>query len=304
MPTNAPSMRNGQPARLVEYALLLLLATLWASTYVFAKIGIETIAPATFICGRSLLAAVLLLVILRAFGRSLPVDAGTWRLFATQALVNSVAPFLMITWAQQFVDAGTTVVLSATTPIFTFLITWGITRHESATAAKLFGVLAGLAGVAVVIGAEAVGGFGRQVTAQVVTTLASILFAIGTIRGRHLAHIDPMVAAAGSLLIGGLVLLPVCLAIEQPWSMAPSSRSLSAMVLAAVFSSAFGLMLFYRLVGTLGPVTTSSQSYLRVPIGVGLGAWLLDEKLPSSMIGGIVLVMFGVWLMTRPPRSG
>ena len=107
-----------------DYALLLALACCWSSTYPLTKIGLGSIPPITFISARSLIAALFLLAILRMRGIRIPTDATAWKLFAFQQTINSTIPFLMITWAQQYVPASSTVVLASTTPIFAFVITW------------------------------------------------------------------------------------------------------------------------------------------------------------------------------------
>src|SRR5215468_2694980 len=160
-----------------DYALLLALACCWSSTYPLAKIGLGSIPPITFISARSLIAAAFLLVVLRIRGLRLPTDAKAWKLFAQQQTINSTIPFLMITWAQQYVPASTTVVLASTTPIFAFLITWGITRHEPATLPKLAGAILGLAGTAAIVGLDALGGLSRDLVAEMAILLATISFA-------------------------------------------------------------------------------------------------------------------------------
>ena len=100
-------------------------------------------------------------------------------------------------------------VLASTTPIFAFLITWGITRHEPATLLKLAGAILGLAGTAVIIGLDALATLDANIFAEIVILIATISFACATIFGLRLTDYDPMVVAAGSLLFGGLMLLPV-----------------------------------------------------------------------------------------------
>jgi drug/metabolite transporter (DMT)-like permease len=129
LPPSGPQVRRSWR----DYALLLALACCWSSTYPLTKIGLGSIPPITFISARSLVAAVFLLIILHARGMRLPTDAKAWKLFAQQQTINSTFPFLLITWAQQYVPAANTVVLASTTPIFAFLITWAITRHGSAS---------------------------------------------------------------------------------------------------------------------------------------------------------------------------
>ena len=283
-----------------DYALLLTLACCWSSTYPLTKIGLGSIPPITFISARSLIAALFLLVILRARGMRLPTDPKAWKLFAQQQTINSTIPFLMITWAQQYVPASSTVVLASTTPIFAFLITGGITRHEPATLLKLAGAVLGLAGTVAIIGLDSLSGLNADIFPEIVILLATISFACATIFGLRLSDYDPMVVAAGSLLFGGLVLLPVSLFVDQPWTLRPTPEALVAVFSMGIFSSAFGLMLFYMCLTRLGTLTTNAQGYLRIPIGVGLSVLLLGESVPSNLALGLVLVMAGVAAMTFP----
>jgi drug/metabolite transporter (DMT)-like permease len=283
-----------------DYALLLMLACCWSSTYPLTKIGLGSIPPITFISARSLIAAIFLIVILHARGIRLPTAPAAWKLFAQQQTINSTIPFLMITWAQQYVPAASTVVLASTTPIFAFIITWGITRHEPASLLKLAGAVLGLAGTAVIIGLDSLSGLAGNIFPEIVILLATISFACATIFGLRLREYDPMVVAAGSLLFGGLLLLPVALIADHPWTLRPTPEALLATIAMGIFSSAFGLMLFYMCLTRLGTLTTNAQGYLRIPIGVGLSVALLGESVPSNLALGLVLVMAGVAAMTVP----
>ena len=283
-----------------DYALLLALACCWSSTYPLTKIGLRSFPPITFISARSLIAALFLIAILYARGKRLPGHARAWKLFAQQQTINSTLPFLMITWAQQYVPAASTVVLASTTPIFAFLITWGITRHEPATFLKLAGAVLGLAGTAAIIGLDALAGLHADIFAEMVILVATISFACATIFGLRLSEYDPMVVAAGSLLFGGLVVLPAALVIEHPWTLQPTTEAVVATLAMGIFSSGLGLMLFYMCLMRLGTLTTNAQSYLRIPIGVALSVALLGESVPPNLALGLILVMAGVAAMTVP----
>ena len=295
-PIGVPGARRGWR----DYALLLALACCWSSTYPLTKIGIGSIPPITFISARSLIAALFLLAILHLRGMRIPTDPKAWKLFAFQQTINSTIPFLMITWAQQYVPAASAVVLASTTPIFAFVITWAITRHEPATLLKLVGAILGLAGTAAIIGLDALGGLSTDILAEIVILLATVSFACATIFGLRLSDYDPMVVAAGSLLFGGLILLPAALVIDHPWTLRPTPKALAAVTMMGIFSSAIGLMLFYMCLTRLGTLTTNAQGYLRIPIGVGLSVALLGETVPSNLALGLLLVMSGVAAMTIP----
>lgn len=160
-----------------ELALLGLLAVLWGASYTFIKIGVETIPPVTFIAGRTLIAGGILLGLIRWRGLVMPREVVMWRRFMFQACLNSVIPFTLIAAAERSIDAGLATILNATSPIFTFLLTALITRHEPVTLRKLVGVGAGIAGICLIVGTEALGGIGHQLWAQLAVVAATVCYA-------------------------------------------------------------------------------------------------------------------------------
>ncbi|MFY9602301.1 MAG: EamA family transporter [Pseudolabrys sp.] len=287
----------------IELALLLALATLWGASYTFIKVGVETIPPVTLIAARTLIAGGLLLVVIRSRGLRLSKDAATWRRFLFQACLNSVIPFTLIAWAERTVDAGLATILNSTSPIFAFLLTAVMTRHEMVTARKLFGVFAGIAGTCLIIGVQALDGLGRELWAQLAIVAATICYAGAAIFGRTFKTLDPIMPAAGSLICGAAILVPVSFAVDQPWMLAPSRQSVLALLGLSVFSTALAFVIYFRLVQTLGSVGTTSQSYLRVPIGVAIGAIFLGETLTSTAGAGLACVIIGVAAMAIPART-
>lgn len=299
----APDTPASRPDLRVELALLLALATLWGASYSFIRIGVETIPPLTFIAGRTLIAGGILLAVIRWRGLSLPREGAVWKRFLLQACLNSVLPFTLIAWAEQTVDAGSAAILNATTPIFAFLITLLLTRHEAVGWRKAVGVFAGLGGTVLIIGTGAVNGIGRDLLAQGAIVLATVCYAGAAIFGRVFKGLDPIMPAAGSLLCGAALLLPVSLVVDRPWTLSPSPESLLALAGLSVFSTALAFVLYFRLVHTIGSVPTTAQAYLRVPIGVGIGVLMLGETLEPTMLAGCAAVVLGVAAMTIPVRA-
>lgn len=284
----------------LELSLLLALATLWGASYTFIKIGVETIPPVTLIAARTLIASAILLIIIRSRGMALPRDAATWRRFMFQACLNSVIPFTLLAWAERTVDAGLATILNSTSPIFTFLLTALITRHEPMAARKLFGVVAGIVGICLIVGVQAFHGIGEQLVAQLAIVAATVCYAGAAIFGRGFKDLDPMMPAAGSMICGAVILIPVSLVLDRPWALTPSMDSILALLGLAVFSTALAFVIYFRLIHTLGSVGTTSQAYLRVPIGVAIGVVFLGENLSSSAWLGLAFVVLGVAAMTMP----
>ena len=291
-----------RPNMTKELALLLALSALWGASYTFIKVGVETIPPVTLIASRTLLAGAILTAIIRWRGLRLPKDIATWLRFLVQACLNSVVPFTLIAWAEQTTDAGLATILNSTSPIFTFLLTVLVTRHEAVTGRKLFGVAAGLFGICLIIGVQALGGIGHELWAQIAIVAATICYAGAAIFGKGFKGLDPMMPAAGSMICGAAILIPASLAIDRPWTLAPSTASVLALLGLAVLSTALAFAIYFRLVQTLGSIGTTAQAYLRVPIGVAIGVLFLGEALTSTAWLGLACVVAGVAAMTVPAR--
>lgn len=283
--------------------LLLLLSTLWGASYSFIKVGVGTIPPITFIAARTIIAGAVLLLVLRMRGLKLPRDSKLWGMFLVQACFNSVIPFTLIAWAETRIDAGLAIILNSLSPVMTFLLTVLVTQHEAVTGRKLFGVLAGLAGATLIVGTDALNGVGMQVWAQLAVVLATVSYGCAAIFGKRFTGVDPMMPAAGSMICGAAILMPLSLIFDQPWTLSPSSASIAALFGLSIFSTALAFVIFFYLLQALGSVGTQAQAYIRVPIGVGIGMYFLGEQPTQTAIIGLVLILAGVIAMTWPVRS-
>jgi len=285
-----------------ELALLLLLATLWGASYTFIKLGVATIGPVTLIAARTAIAGLLLLAIMRWRGLRLPRDGATWRRFLLQACFNSVIPWTLLAWGERSVDAGLATILNSASPIFAFILTAALARHEAASPRKLFGVVTGMTGICLIVGIEAFAAVAGSLVAELAIVVAAICYACAAIFGRNFGGLDPMIPAAGSLLAGAAFLIPASLVMERPWTMAPSAASVVALLALAVASTALAFVIYFRLIQTLGSVGTTAQAYLRVPIGVAIGVAVLGERLSPTAWIGLACVVVGVAAMTIPAR--
>jgi drug/metabolite transporter (DMT)-like permease len=289
--------------RLPELALLLVLATLWGGSYTFIRIGVETIPALTLIAARTLLAGAILLVVIRWRRLRLPRDLATWRLFLVQACLNSVVPFTLIAWAERSVEAGLATILSSTSPIFVVLLTCLSATAERLPRLRLAGIAAGLAGTLLIVGTEAMTGLGDQLGPQMALVAASVCYAGAALFGRNFKGLDPLMPAAGSLVCGAVVLFPLSLMLDRPWTLVPSVASIQALIALSILSTALAFVIYFRLIARLGSVATTSVAYLRVPAGVVIGMVFLGETLAPTAWAGLVLVVGGVLAMTLPARK-
>lgn len=287
----------------INLSMLLLLATLWASAFILIKIAVVEVPPLTLIATRTLIASLLLLGVMAMRGIKLPRDPDVWRRFMIQASLNSVVPFALIAWAESHVDAGLAVILGSNAPIFAVLLALLFVRHESPTLRQGLGIMIGLAGICLVIGVNALGGLGKDVVAQFALVLATVAFGAAVLFGRNFNGLDSIVPAAGSLLCGACVLVPTSLIVDHPWTLTPSMNAVMALLALSVFSTAGAFVIYFHLIRTLGPVGTTAQAYLRVPIGVLLSVVFLGETVSPTVGVGLVCVVAGIALMTIQRRA-
>lgn len=285
-----------------ELALLAVLALLWGSSYLFIKIAVADIPPVTLIAARVSIAALFLASVMAWRGERLPRDAATWRVLFIQAILNSIGAWTVLAWGQQYVDAGLASVLNSTSPVFVFAITALFTRHEPAGVLKLCGACLGLAGVILIVGVDVLEGLGREVAGQIAVLTGAVLYAGAAIYGRRFARLPATVTATGTMLWASLCLVPLSLAVDQPWTLRPSGEALAAAGILSLACTGGALLIYFRLVKTLGSMGVASQSYLRAGVGVILGMVFLGEQIGFAVGLGVAAALLGVAALNMPAR--
>jgi drug/metabolite transporter (DMT)-like permease len=285
-----------------EIALLVLLSLLWGGSFTLIKVAVETIPPATMVATRVAVAAVLLTLFARWRGLELPKDARTWKALLVQGLLQSALPFTLISWGEEHIPSGLAGVLNATPPIFALLITLA-NRHEPVDRQKVVGVLLGIAGVVTIMGKGALQDVGTAPLAQLAILGASLCYALAPMWGRRFNHLPATVTAAGAMSCAAILMVPAALCLERPWTLSPSSAALGALAVLSVVCTAVAMIIFFRLVRTLGALGTNSGSYLRAGFSVMLGVLVLGETFTWSMLAGMVLIVLGTAAVNGQLRS-
>ena len=286
-----------------ELFLLALLALLWGSSYLFTKIAVAEIPPITLIAFRVTGAAVFLSVVLAWRNEKLPRDARTWRMLFLQSLFNSIAAWTLLAWGQQFVDAGLASVLNSTSPLFVFLFTALVTRHETLGGLKLLGAVVGCLGVVLIVGVDTLRGLGVQVAGQLACLAGAALYGCAAIYGKRFGHLPAVATAAGTMIWAAVTLVPLAVILERPWTIRPSLAALEAATVLSICSTGIALLIYFRLVRTIGSMGVASQSYLRAGIGVILGMTFLGETIAASTAAGIAAAIVGVAFINWPSRK-
>lgn len=293
---------KAKPVLAVELAFLGLLALLWGSSYLFIKIAVSEIPPITLIAARVTIAAAFLLCVLHWIGDRLPSDTRTWRMLFVQSFLNSIGAWTLLAWGQQYIDSGLASVLNSTSPLFVFFFTLLVTRHEATTWLKLLGACLGLCGVTLIVGVDALAGLGQQVLGQLAAIAGAVLYACAAIYGKRFSHLSATATATGAMLCASGVLVPVSLIVEQPWTLAPSTNAILATTLLGLACTGIALLIYFRLIQSIGSLGVASQAYLRAGIGVMLGVVVLGEQITLVIGVGLVAAILGVAAINLPQK--
>lgn len=288
-PETRPSISS--PA---AFALIVLMAALWGSSYSFVKIALETVTPFTLTAGRTAISAAMIACIVLMRRPAIPREAIYWRRLGVQSLINATLPFTAFAWGQQYVSAGLAGIMNSTSPIFVFLITALWTRHEAAGPERLFGTVVGLGGVLAIVGLDAFQGAGDHVAAELVLLGATVCYALSAVHGRHFAGVAPEVTAAGTLTLAALVMIPLAFVLEDPLALRPSGAAIFSVFYIGLLSTGLTFIIYFYLVARVGSMNTVSASYLRAGFAVLFGMMILSEPLTWRIALGLAGVVIGV----------
>jgi drug/metabolite transporter (DMT)-like permease len=289
--------RPGQPMSALDWSLLVLLSLLWGGSFFFVAVAVKELPPLTIVVLRVFLAASALLAAVWLLGFRLPREGRVWAAFLGMGLLNNAIPFTLIVWAQSHIASGVASILNATTPLFTVIVAHHLTTDEKMTRSRLAGVLLGLVGVTVMVGRAALRSFDVDAAAQLACLGAAAAYALAGVFGRRFKALGlaPTATAAGQLTASSLVLLPVMLVVDRPWTLAaPSAATVAALLGLALLSTALAYSLYFRILASAGATNLLLVTFL-IPISaILLGILLLGEALEARHLIGMALVGAGL----------
>jgi drug/metabolite transporter (DMT)-like permease len=273
---------------------LLSLTVLWGGSFFFAKVALGELGPFTVAFARVGLAALALALVV-PLRRDAP-----WRTYFAMGFLNNALPFSLIFWGQTEIAAGLASIINATTPLFTLVVAHFLTPDEKIDRTKIAALLIGLMGVVVLIGPDALTG-GSALWAQTACLGAALSYAFAGVYGRRFRRmgIAPTEAAAGQVTASAVLILPIMLVVDQPWTLsaAPSLTVWLALAGLALLSTALAYVLYFRILAAAG-ATNLLLVTLLIPVPATLlGAAFLGEQLEPRHFAGMALIGLGLVLI-------
>ncbi len=286
-----------------DRGLLLLLALLWGCSFLLMAISLESIPVLTTAFSRLALAGVLLLIYVTLKKDRIILDRQFLYEISLLGLLRAALPVALILWAQTRIESGVAGILNSTSALFTLLVAHVLTNDEKITPGKLTGVILGMTGVALIMGANAIKGLGSEITGQLAMLGATLSYGFANVYGRRFASRAPAVSAAGMLLAGALWILPLAAIADWPITHMPTARSVIALVTLAAFSTACAFVVWFKLIHSAGPTNTVLVTFLIPPIALILGTVFLNESPDFSDYAGLLFIALGLWISQKVSKK-
>src|SRR3954452_692747 len=280
-----------------DWLIIGVLALIWGGAFFFIGVAVRHVPPLTYVWLRLTIAAAAMWLFLRFKGQSVDLPRQVWASIIVLAVLNNALPFALFGWGQTHIASGLASILNATTPIWGVVVAHFLTHDERMSPRKIAGVLLGFGGVATMIGPSLLSSLGTNALAQLACVTASLSYALAAVWARRFRRqsISPLSVTTGQLSAGALMMLPMSMFIDRPWTHAfPPITAWGAIVALALMCTAFGYVLYFRLIETSGATNALLVTLLVPPVAILLGASFLGETLAPQDFVGLGLIAAGL----------
>lgn len=280
-----------------KYVLLFLLASMWGPSFIFLKIAVAQVQPITIACLRSVIGSIILFAIVRHHKFRFPKFGTIYLHFLFIGLFSMALPFSLITWSEKNIASALAAILNGTMPLYTIFLAFFFIKEEKFNLGKLLGLLLGFIGIFVLLLPSLRGTQNIELKSIIAASVAAFSYAIGAIYGRKkMTGQDPYIAPAMQLIGSSILLIPICLIFECPFSTLEmvSMKAILSILFLSIFGSAIAFILYFRILAIAGVSFLSNVTYIMPIYGVLLGYLLLNEKLAIHTYAGALLILVGL----------
>ncbi|RBW46082.1 EamA/RhaT family transporter [Psychromonas sp. B3M02] len=281
-----------------DWLFLLLLILLWGTSFMFTAVSLQSFSPVAIVSLRVLIAAIILTLFMYIKGWRLPVEPLAWGIFLLFGIMGNLLPFFLISTGQKDISSGITGLLMAFMPLVTMILAHYFVSGESLNRFKVFGFLLGITGVVIVLWPSLVGAHSSLLSGLLIL-FATFSYAINAILVRRLPSYNPVVTAAGVMIISSLVIVPLWLWQDLPWQQSYSLTASLSMLWLGVGPTAFATILLFAVIGSAGPTFLSYINYVIPIVAYFTGALLLGEAIEWRTLAAMIFIIIGIALTRK-----
>ena len=280
-----------------DWLIMGILALIWGGAFFFIGVAVRHVPPLTYVWLRLTIAAAGMWGFVLFKRQSVGLPKRVWGSIILLAVLNNALPFALFGWGQTHIASGLASILNATTPIWGVVVAHFLTHDERMSPRKIAGVLLGFGGVATMIGPALLSNIGTSGLAEIACVTASLSYALAAVWARRFRKqgVSPLSVTTGQLTAGALIMLPLSMTVDKPWTHAlPPVTAIAAIAALALLCTAFGYVLYFRLIETSGATNALLVTLLVPPVAILLGGLFLGETLAPQDFGGLALIALGL----------
>ena len=297
-------MKQKAPLELaIDYGLLFTLALIFGMSFIWGKVAVREVPPATIVFCRLILGAAILFTCARIAGEKLLPLFAHWRPIFLVGVFSSALPFFLITWGQEQVDAALTSTLMAIMPLMTIVLAHYFSDGEDLNAFKVVGFMFGLVGVAILFGLENLTSLGEDTIRQLAIIAASLCYAINAIISKLILGLPRFAVSTAVLIAPAIVMLPFVLVFDQPWQLELSSASYWSLLALGIFPTGLGLLMVFTILERQGAGFISQINFLVPVVGAVAAVVFLGEIVPPNAWLSLAIILAGVAIARIKPKS-
>jgi len=279
--------------------MILLLGAIWSISYLFIKVGVAEITPLTFVAIRTGIAAIILVLALRARGRKFPT-LRQWIPLSFMGFFGTLVPYALITWGEVYISSGMAAILNATMPLFTLFLAHFYSEGERMDRYKVLGISVGFLGVVLLLSPDLAEGIANNLLGDLAVVGASLSYAVAAVFARRsLRGQEPLFLSVGQFVTAVAMSAPLAFLVEKPMALSPSPLAWGSLAILGIVNTALAYLIYYWILEHGGAVQASLTTYV-IPVGAVFWGWLLlSETIHWISVVGLVVVFLGILAANR-----
>jgi drug/metabolite transporter (DMT)-like permease len=284
--------------KIIDYALLTILALIWSSAFFNIKIATYSYGPVTIALLRTFFGAIPVVGICLIKKIKIEAFSKDWYWFAAIVIINLVIPFFLIAYGVQRVQSNLAAILMASTPLSATVLAHLFTKNEKINLIKILGVLVGFSGI-VFLFSDNILINENNFTYALLILVGSTFYVIGGLLTLKVSDKKNENVTASILIWGTLFLIPITAFTEKPWNLNPSIDSTISLVYLGVVATGLAWLLRFKILKNNGLVFQAQVAYLIPIFGIILGYIFLKELITSKVLIALLAVIIGIYLVKK-----
>jgi len=284
--------------KILDYALLTLLALIWSSAFFNIKIATYSYGPVTIAFLRTFFGAIPVVGICLVKKIKIEAFSKDWYWFAAIGMINLVIPFFLIAYGMQKVQSNLAAILMASTPLSATVLAHFFTDNEKINLTKILGVLVGFSGI-VFLFSDNILINESNFTSALLILIGSTFYVVGGLLTIKISNKKNENVTASILIWGTIFLIPITIFTEKPWNLNPSIDSTISLIYLGVVATGLAWLLRFRILKTNGLVFQAQVAYLIPIFGIILGYIFLKELITPRVLVSVVAVIIGIYLVKK-----